>query len=60
MWSCSGAEAAEIAADKAEKSSKAAGRQPIREVTPENSSGEDVAVPGTPAKLLGESKEIPL
>jgi hypothetical protein len=46
---------------KLERSSKAAGRQQAREVTPENTkSNEDVVVPGTPARarLAGESHEV--
>jgi hypothetical protein len=54
--SYTGAEAAEIAADKAEKNSRVASGQPTVEVTPENSSDEDVVVPGTPAELVGESQ----
>ena len=50
------AEAAEIAADKAEQSSKVAGERLARESTPENSSDEDVVVPGTPPRLPGESQ----
>jgi hypothetical protein len=49
-----GAEAAEKAADKAEKSSKVPGRQVARPDTPEGSS-EGVIVPGTPP-LAGESQ----
>jgi hypothetical protein len=41
-----------MAADKAEKSSKVAGRQVARPDTPENN-GEDAIVPGTPP-LAGE------
>jgi hypothetical protein len=58
--SYTGAEAVEIAVDKAEKSSKATNGQPTREVTLENSGDEDVIVPGTPAKLLGEFQGAPL
>jgi hypothetical protein len=52
----SGAEAAEIAANRAEQSSRAAGERPARETTPENSSDEDVMVPGTPSRPTGESQ----
>ena len=47
--------ASEFAADQAEQSSKAAGKQPIREITPENSSDEIVQVPATPLRA-GESQ----
>jgi hypothetical protein len=47
MRSYTGADAAEIAVDKVEKSSKVAGGQLTREVTPKNSSDEDIVVPGT-------------
>jgi hypothetical protein len=50
------AEAAEIAANRAEQSSRAAGKRPARETTPENSSDEDVVLPGTPARPTGESQ----
>src|SRR3954453_16592117 len=56
--SFTGAEAAEMAADKAEKSSKMPDRRPTREDSPENSDGE-VIVPATPlrpAQLAGESQ----
>jgi|ERR1700722_14943733 hypothetical protein len=45
-----GAEAAEIAANRAKQSSNAAGKRPTRETTSENSSDEDVVVPGTPRR----------
>ena len=55
--SLTGAEAAQKAADKAEKSSKVPGRQAARLDTPENSS-EDVIVPGTPP-LASEAEGTP-
>jgi hypothetical protein len=51
-----GAEAAEIAANRAEKSSRAAGKRPARETTPEKSSDENVVVPGTPLRAAGKSQ----
>ena len=51
-----GAEAAEIAANRAKQSSNAAGKRPTRETTSENSSDEDVVVPGTPPRAAGESQ----
>src|SRR4051794_7280054 len=56
--SFTGAEAAEMAADKAEKSSKMPDRRPTREDSPESCDGE-VIVPATPlrpAQLAGESQ----
>jgi hypothetical protein len=53
---CTGAEAAEIAADRAEQSSKMVGRQPTHEKTLENSGDEEVVVPGTPPEFPGESQ----
>jgi hypothetical protein len=49
------AEAAELAADQAEQSSRAAGRQVARPDTPENSTEEGVIIPGTPPRA-GESQ----
>jgi hypothetical protein len=51
-----GAEAAEIVANRAKQSSNAAGKRPTRETTSENSSDEDVVVPGTPRRPAGESQ----
>ena len=51
-----GAEAAETAANRAEQSSRAAGKRPARETTSENSSVEDVVVPRTPPRPAGESQ----
>jgi hypothetical protein len=55
--SFTGAEAAEMAADKAEKSSKMPDRRPTREDSPESSDGEVIvpATPPRPAQLAGES-----
>ena len=49
------AEAAEREANKTERSRRVAGKQPAREVTPEDSD-EDIVVPDTPARLAGESQ----
>jgi len=56
--SFTGAEAAEMAADKAEKSSKIPDRRPTREDSPESSDGEVIvpATPPRPARLAGESQ----
>jgi hypothetical protein len=56
--SFTGAEAAEMAADKAEKSSKMPDRRPTREDGPESSDGEVImlATPPRPAQLAGESQ----
>ena len=56
--SFTGAEAAEMAADKAEKSSKMPGRRSTREDSPESSDGEVIApaTPPRPAQLAGESQ----
>ena len=56
--SFTGAEAAEMAADKAEKSSKMPDRRPTREDSPESSDGEVIvpATPPRPAQLAGESQ----
>jgi hypothetical protein len=60
-----GAEAAKIAADKAEKSSRVPGIEPLYDPSPESSDGE-VMVPATPprpageAQLAGESQGVPL
>ena len=51
-----GAEAAEIAANRAEKSSRAAGKQPVQETTPEKNSDENIIVPGTPLRAAGKSQ----
>src|SRR2546423_14964990 len=51
-----GAEAAEITANRAEKSSRAADKRPARETTSENRSDEDVVVPRTPPRPVGESQ----
>jgi hypothetical protein len=53
-----GAEAAEIAASRAEHSSRAAGKRPAREITPENSGDEDVVVLGTPPRPAGEPRKV--
>jgi hypothetical protein len=51
------AEAVEIAADKAEQSSKVTGKQPLRATTPKNNnSDEGVVVPATPPRPAGESQ----
>jgi hypothetical protein len=47
------AEAAEIVADQAERSSMRAGKEQAGEVTPENSSDRDFMVPGTPRGFVG-------
>ena len=51
------AEAAEMAADKAEKSSKIPDKHPIYEDGPESSDGEVIvpATPPRPTRLAGES-----
>jgi hypothetical protein len=56
--SFTGAEAAEMAADKAEKSSKMPDRRPTREDSPESCDGEAImpATPPRPAQLAGESQ----
>jgi hypothetical protein len=54
------AETAEIAADKAERSNRTAGKPSAQEVARENSSDEDIVVAGTHAKLIGESREVKL
>lgn len=43
-------------ADRAEQSSKVAGKQPMHENTPENSSDEEVVMLGTPPRFPGESQ----
>jgi hypothetical protein len=53
--SYTGAEAAELAADQAEQSSTAAGKQVARPDTPENSTDEGLIIPGTPPRV-GESQ----
>src|SRR5207248_6378044 len=53
--SFTGAEAAEIAANQAEQSSRVAGARPTREDSPENSDGE-VIVPATPPRPAGERR----
>jgi hypothetical protein len=54
-WSFTGAEAAEIAVDKAEQSSKVSHKQPGREDTPESSSADEIIIPRTP-ELAAESQ----
>ena len=53
--SYTGAEAAELAVNQEEKSSKAAGKWVARPYTPESSSDEDIVVPKTPPRA-GESQ----
>jgi len=53
--SFTGAEAAEIAADKAEQSSKVSHKQPGREDTPESSGADEIIIPRTPERA-GESQ----
>ena len=48
--SYTGVEAAELAVDKAEHNSNAAGKQLARQDTPENGSDEDIIVPATPPR----------
>jgi len=53
--SFTGASAAEIAADKAELSSKVSHKQPGRGDTPESSSADEIIIPRTPERA-GESQ----
>ena len=53
--SFTGAEAAEITADKAEQSSKMSQKQPGREDTPESSGADEIIIPRTPERA-GESQ----
>jgi hypothetical protein len=48
--SFTGAEVAEIAADKAEQSSKVSHKQPGREDTPESSGADEIIIPKTPER----------
>ena len=57
--SFTGAEAAEIAADKAEQSSKVSHMQPGREDTPESSGADEIIIPRTPERA-GSPREVPL
>jgi hypothetical protein len=57
--SFTGAEAAEIAADKAEQSSKVSHKEPAREDTPESSGTDEIIIPMTPS-APATPREVPL